>query len=85
MKSHEMPVNIDVCRCDVSNGETRAGISEDHGVQDGHGSRNGHKMHADRLWETVILPRRMRELGKTGSEISVMSMAEMIKLSNESF
>ena len=40
---------------------------------------------SDRLWRTVILPRRMRELGKTEAEIAVMTEAEMQRLSGESF
>jgi hypothetical protein len=40
---------------------------------------------SDRLWRTEILPRRMRELGKTEAEIAVMTEAEMERLSNESF
>jgi hypothetical protein len=72
-KSHEKPVNIDVCRCDVSNAEN------------GNGHESEREAKQDLLWETVILPRRMRELGKTDSEIGMMSMEEMLNLSNESF
>jgi putative DNA primase/helicase len=72
-KSHENPVNVAVCRCDVSN------------VENGNGHTKAIETKSDRLWRTAILPRRMCELGKTEAEIALMTEAEMERLSNESF
>ena len=123
-KSHERPVNIDVCRRDVSKGENGNGQTpsprkavwrnKDHDqpvtIIGELGEKDGRRFYAaketttgipddelefedakatetesDRLWRTEILPRRMRELGKTEDEIAVMTESEMERLSNESF
>jgi hypothetical protein len=87
-KDHDQPVTI-IAELGEKDGrryyavkETTTGIPGDELEFE---DANATETESDRLWRTVILPRRMRELGKTEGEIAVMTEAEMERLSGESF